>query len=75
MTATLNDDPDTLEAILTLATERCSTKSQVLKDNPLIIASLAKSIGRYTACMKLLYRTDYRIELHEEDTQLIKRAL
>ena len=71
MTATLNDDPETLKAILDTAKDWIKTqltKSQVLEKNPLLLASL----DGYTDCMKLLYHAGYRIKLYEEDEKLVK---
>ena len=73
-TATLNDDPDTLEAILSLTkdwTRSWSAGSQVLEDNPLLLASL----DGYTECMKLLHHAGYRIRLAASDRELVTASL
>jgi len=73
-TATLNDDPDTLEAILSLTkdwTRSWSAGSQVLEDNPLLLASL----DGYTECMKLLHHAGYRIRLAASDWELVTASL
>ena len=65
MTATLNDDPETLEAILRWGDSQdmnpgqgsTLARSQVPEENPILLSSLEG----YTACMEHLYRAGYRI--------------
>jgi hypothetical protein len=75
MTATLNDDPATLKAILSWGKKQKmkdhDSQMQVLEDNPILLASL----DGYTECMKHLYKAGYRIMLLDGDWRIVKTAL
>ena len=79
MTATLNDDPETLEAILRWGDSQdmnpgqgsSLARSQELEENPILLSSLEG----YTACMEHLYRAGYRIRLLDSDWRRVRSEL
>ena len=79
MTATLNDDPETLEAILRWGDSQdmnpgqgsSLARSQELEENPILLSSLEG----YTACMEHLHRAGYRIRLLDSDWRRVRSEL
>ena len=74
MTATLNDDPETLEAILFWGKENQMTNapnSPKVEDNPILLSSLEG----YTECMKHLYQAGFRIDLLDKDRKMVARCM
>merc|ERR1719394_1255951 len=83
LVATLNNDPETLKAIIDWGQQNLGwgkemIQAQSLKAgcpttqyNPILISSLEN----YTGCLPLLYKAGYRITLPDEDKSRIKEVL
>ena len=79
MTAALNDNPETIDAVLVWANSRnmnpgqggALARRQELEENPILLSSLEG----YTACMEHLYRAGYRIRLLNSDWRRVKSEL
>ena len=68
--STMNDDPETLEAILNWGKEKgmCRWSPNHVEENPILLASLEG----YTECMKHLYKAGNRIHLFDEDWESVR---
>ena len=75
MFATINDDPESLENILTWGSAfkdmSNDTSVNIQTKCPLLLATLSD----FTVCVKLLYRFGYRITLQHEDENRLKEML
>ena len=69
MYSTLNDDPETLEAVLEWGT---NNNQEAFKDNRSLLIALLEN---YNQCISLLYRFGYRIILPDEDEKSIESKL
>merc|ERR1719318_1816246 len=67
--STLNDDPETLEAVLEWGT---NNNQEASEDNRSLLIALLEN---YTQCIGLLYRFGYKIRLPDEDEESIASVL